>query len=68
MVLLRSVRAVRRSGDEGETRPQVKKEWMDDSAAEVMGAVDVGDRMRARNGDKIVVRGMSRRSVTATSV
>jgi hypothetical protein len=59
---------MRRSGDEGETRPQVKKEWRDDSAAEVIGAVDVGERMRARKGDKIVVRGMSRRSVTRRPV
>lgn len=40
----------------------MKKEWRDDSAAEVMGTVDVGERIRARKGDKIVGRAMSRRS------
>jgi hypothetical protein len=53
---------MRSSGDVGEMRPQVKKEWRDDSAAEVMGTVDVGERIRARKGDKIVGRAMSRRS------
>jgi hypothetical protein len=35
-----------------------KKLWRDDKAADVMGPVDSGDRMRAKNGVSIVGSGM----------
>jgi hypothetical protein len=59
MVVLSSERAGRRSCDDGEMRPQVKNEWIADNAAEVIGGVDMGERMRARNGDSIEVNGIS---------
>lgn len=39
IVLLNSMSAVFRSGDDGFMRPHVKKECSDDKAADVMGAV-----------------------------
>ena len=38
-------------------RPHRKKLWRDVSAVEVMGPVDNGERMMARNGERSVLRG-----------
>lgn len=59
MVVLSSERAGRKYCDDGEIRPQVKNEWTADNAAEVIGGVDIGERIRARNGDSIEVNGIS---------
>lgn len=52
-------------GHSGDMIPQRKKLWRDESAAEVMGPVESGERMMAKNGDRSVVNGkvvMSRAS------
>lgn len=45
------------------TKPVVKNVWMDDKAAEVIGPVDRGDRIMAKNGANKVERGMSSMSL-----
>lgn len=62
IVLLSSDKAGRRPGELSEIRPQAKKEWIEDSAADVIGAVDKGDLIRFKNGESIVGSGISSKS------
>lgn len=56
--LLSSTRAVSKDTASGEMRPHTKKWWRECSAEEVMGPVDSGERMMAKNGARSVGRGM----------
>jgi len=52
-VLLRSTRACSRPIEVGAMSPQMKKVWRADNAADVIGPVERGDRIIAKNGARI---------------
>jgi hypothetical protein len=56
-VLLNSVSATSKDTEVGDIRPQTKKQCNDEIAADVMGPVDKGDRIIAKNGAKRVGNG-----------
>ncbi len=61
--MLRSTRAWSRPAALGDIRSDRKKLWRAESAAEVIGPVDSGERIMAKKGASSVVNGISRRSV-----
>ena len=50
-VLLSSARTGSRSEASGEMNPDTKKVWIAANAAEVIGPVDSGERIKAKKGD-----------------
>jgi hypothetical protein len=54
---LSSRRAISSAGDSGVIRPHENSECRDVNAADVIGPVESGERMIAKNGDKRVVKG-----------
>lgn len=65
-VLLNSVRAWSREGECAVMRPQTKKLCSADSAVDVIGPVDKGDRMIAKKGDNKVGSGRLSTSLDCT--
>ena len=58
-MLLKSIRACSRFGEPGRIRPQTKMPCKDESAVEVIGPVDRGERMMAKKGARRIVRSTS---------
>jgi hypothetical protein len=55
--VLNSAKAALRFGDAGDIMPETNRLWSADKAAEVMGPVDNGERIIAKNGERIVGSG-----------
>jgi hypothetical protein len=62
MVALSSARAISKDGESNVIRPDMNRECNEDNVAEVIGPVDSGERMIAKNGERRVDKGTLRTS------